>query len=191
MKRVLSLPVPLALAMLLTGGTLSYAQPQTTAGAPSPGQAASPTAAKPYTPIFPETTPYPVDIERVKEQAEQVPAVKLDDQQIRFYVLVVAKEPDFVEKWAKDYDFRNGPTRRGAAMSYNEFVNMVTPKELNELFGATSGSSFAMFQAALMNAAGQTLVKKALRDLHDARNEREVQAIRQRIDQELAALLGK
>ena len=76
-------------------------------------------------------------------------------------------------------------------MTNQEFLKMVTPKELNELFGATSGSSFAMFQAALTNAAGQALIKKGLQEIHDARNEREIQAIRAQINRELAALLGR
>ena len=168
---------------------------------PSPGPADTPAPSsraaqntgekKTYTPVFPETTPYPVDVERVKERVEQMPAVRFDDQQLRFYAIVVANQQTFIEKFAKDYDFRNGPTRRGAAMTNQEFLNMVTPKELNELFGMTSGSSFAMLQAAVMNAAGQALIKKGLKELHDARNEHEVQAIRDQINRELAALLGK
>lgn len=190
MKATLRVIVPTALALLLASASALFAQ---AAALPTPQVATPPGTSdgKVYVPVFPETTQYPVDIERVKERAEQLPAVKLDDHQLRFYVLVVAKEPNFVERFAKDYDFRNGPTRRGAAMTHQEFLNMVTPRELNELFGATSSSSFAMFQAAITNAAGQALIKKALQEIHDARNEREIQAIRERIDRELAALLGK
>ena len=44
-------------------------------------------------------------------------------------------------------------------MTNQEFLNMVTPKELNELFGMTSGSSFAMLQAAVMNAGAQARLR--------------------------------
>ena len=88
-----------------------------------------------------------------------------------------------------DYNLKNGPTRGGAAMTHQEFLNMVTPKELKELFGSTSSSSFAMFQAAVMNAAGQSLIKKAIQEIGQARDQNEIQAIRERIDKELAALL--
>jgi hypothetical protein len=193
MRVLFRVVVPAALVVMTTGISASAQPPSAQAATPPATPAAAPAApaAKPYVPIFPETTQYPVDVERVKERVEQLPAVKFDEQQTRFYVLIVAKEPDFIEKWAKDYDFRNGPTRRGAAMTHNEFLNMVTPKELNELFGATSASSFAMFQAALTNAAGQALIKKGIEAIRNARNEREIQAIRQQIDRELAALLGK
>jgi hypothetical protein len=132
----------------------------------------------------------PIDVGHIKEEIKKQPAVRLDDQQLRFYVLVLAKAPKF-QDFVGDYDLKNGPTRGGAAMTHQEFLNMVTPKELNELFGSTSGSSFAMFQAAIMNAVGQSLIKKAILDIRGARDEREVQAIRERIDRELSALLGK
>ncbi len=116
--------------------------------------------------------------------------MKLDEQQLRFYLLVQQSAPKFTD-FIGNYDLKNGPTKGGAAMTHQEFINMVTPKELNELFGATSSSSFAMFQAAVMNAAAQSLIKKAVEEIRAARNEHEVQAIRERIDKELAALLGK
>lgn len=131
-----------------------------------------------------------MDINRVKEQAGRQPAVKLDEQQLRFYVLILAKEPKF-EDFVGSYDLKNGPTKGGAPMTHQEFLNLVTPRELNELFGATSSSSFAVFQSALMNAAAQTLIKKGIQEIKHARNEREVQSIRERIDKELAALLGR
>jgi len=131
-----------------------------------------------------------VDINRVKEQDGRQPAVKLDEQQLRFYVLILAKEPKF-EDFVGSYDLKNGPTKGGAPMTHQEFLNLVTPRELNELFGATSSSSFAVFQSALMNAAAQTLIKKGIQEIKQAHNEREVQTIRERIDKELAALLGR
>ena len=140
--------------------------------------------------LTPATTPYPVDIERIQEAVQRQPSVKLDDHQLRFYVLVLAKEPNFVADFAKNYDFRNGPTKRGAAMTNSEFLNMVTPKQLNELLGSTSASSFAMFQAALMNAGAQAMIKKAMQEIREARNEHEVRVIRERIERDLAALNG-
>jgi len=67
---------------------------------------------------------------------------------------------------------------------------VVTPKQLNELLGSTSASSFAMFQAALMNAGAQAMIKKAMQEIREARNEHEVRVIRERIERELAALNG-
>ena len=154
----------------IAGATLTTASAQTT------GQTAPP------------AKPLPIDLDCVKRQAEKQPAVKLDEQQLRFYLLVQQQwTPKFVD-FVGGYDLQNGPTKGGAAMTHQEFMNMVTPKELNELFGATSASSFAVFQSAVMNAAGQSLIKKAIQDIRQAHDEHEVQAIRERIDQELAAL---
>jgi hypothetical protein len=132
----------------------------------------------------------PIDVSRVKEQAERQPAVKLDEQQLRFYILILAKEPKF-QDFIGSYDLRNGPTRGGAPMTHQEFMNMVTPRELNELLGGTSGSAFALVQAAAVNVAAQSLIRKGIQEIRQAHNEREVQTIRERIDKELAALLGK
>jgi hypothetical protein len=188
MKRLLLRTAAVMLAVSIVPAARASAQNL------APGDAGSePPAAKqgPERPS-PNTTPYPVDILRVQEAAQRIPAVKLDDSKLKFYALVIApKEENFVEKFAKDYDFRNGPTRRGAAMTHNEFMSMVTPKELNELFGYTNGSTFAMLQAALVNAGGQALIKKAIKEIREARNAREIHAIRERIDRELNALLGK
>jgi len=181
-----------ATALILLTGTLAFAQtPSSSPGAAPSAGAPATDEKKLYTPVFPETTPYPVDMERVKERVEQIPAVRFDDQQLKFYAVVVAKEQTFFEKFAKDYDFRNGPTRRGAAMTNQEFLNMVTPQELNELLYGTSGGSLAMLQYAVMNAGAQALIKKGLKALHDARSEREIQSIREQINRELAALIGK
>jgi hypothetical protein len=70
-------------------------------------------------------------------------------------------------------------------MSHQEFVNMVTPKELHSSAGITATESL---QFALTNWLGQSLIKKALADIQQAQSEREVEAIRARITQELAAL---
>jgi len=194
MRRHLTLsPLLLALALFHAGATTVLAQSAPPAkpspAVPPSSSSTAPSSATDSTPPN-STFSLPVDVNRVKEQAERQPAVKLDEQQLRFYVLILAKEPKF-EDFVGSYDLRNGPTKGGAPMTHQEFLNMVTPRELNELLGATSSSSFAMFQAAVMNAAAQTLIKKGIQEIKQAHNEREVQTIRERIDKELAALLGK
>lgn len=194
MRRSLTSPLLLALALFYAGATTLLAQsappPKPPADPPSSSSTAPSSAPDGTSPNSGFSLPLPVDVKRVKEQAERQPAVKLDEQQLRFYVLILAKEPRF-EDFVGSYDLRNGPTKGGAPMTHQEFLNMVTPRELNELLGGTSGSSFAMFQAAVMNAAAQTLIKKGIQEIKQAHNEREVQAIRERIDKELTALLGK
>ena len=192
MRRILGLSVLVAVVVSLSGVATLAAQTQTPPAAQAtPDPAASPApAAKETKPAAKQAAPLPVDVDHIKAQAEKQPAVKLDEQQLKFYVLILAKAPTFND-FIGDYDLKNGPTRGGAAMSHQEFLNIVTPKALNELFGSTSGSSFAMLQAAVMNAAGQSLLSKAIQDMRKAHDEREAQAIRERINQELAALLDK
>ena len=184
--------VILSLVGLLTPGVSASAQTLSSPSAKPADDATGDAKGEPppQASPTPATTPYPVDIERIQEAVQRQPAVKLDDHQLRFYVLILAKEPNFVADFAKNYDFRNGPTKRGAAMTNSEFLNMVTPRALNELLGSTSASSFAIFQSALMNVGAQALIKKAIKEISEARSEREVRAIRERIERELAALNG-
>jgi hypothetical protein len=197
MRRVLKLAACMGLGLCVAGAMAPVAAaqsgpPRAKAEQPAvgaPQATPAPPAAKDDTSTAAAQS-LPVDLDRIKQQAEKQPAVKLDEQQLRFYLLVQQSAPKFTD-FIGNYDLKNGPTKGGAAMTHQEFLNMVTPKELNELFGSTSGSSFAMLQAAVMNAAAQSLIKKAVEEIRQARDEREVQAIRERIDQELAALLGK
>jgi hypothetical protein len=192
-----NLLVRLVLAVLLSGSLAPVAAAQSAikdadaARAPAVGVGDQERPAPKSTTRKPPP-PLPVDLERIERDAGRQPAVKLDDRQLRFYVLILAKEPRFsFKETVGDYDLMNGPTKGGAAMTHKEFLAMVTPRELNELFGSTSGSSFAMFQAALMNATGQMLVKKAIQQIRHAHSDQEVSEIRQRIDTELRSLNGQ
>jgi hypothetical protein len=183
--RVASAAASPPVAPTATPEAASHATPATTATParqPTPKQSDDATDAG--------SPPLPVDLNHIRGEVDHLPAVKLDENQLRFYTLVLAKQPtskDFIG----DYDLKNGPTKGGEAMTHQEFVDMVTPKELNQLLGGTNGGALMMLQWAAVNAAGQSLIKKAIQDLRGARDDREVQAIRERIDQELQALLGK
>src|SRR5436190_5284251 len=176
MKRLVF--VRLSLAVVISGALPALAAAQ----APPPPAPVPAPAAQPAPSVPAPKQDLPVDLARIQEEAKKQSQVRVDEQQLRFYVLVLAKAPKFkLEDWTANYDLMNGPTKGGAAMTHKEFLDLVTPKELKELFGATSGSSFAMFQAAVMNAVGQSLISKAVRDLRQASNERDVQMIRERI----------
>jgi hypothetical protein len=70
-------------------------------------------------------------------------------------------------------------------MTHQEFLNLVTPREFYSSGGITAMETL---QFALTNWLGQTLVKKAIEDLQNAKTEREVDDIRARINRELEAL---
>jgi hypothetical protein len=126
------------------------------------------------------------ELERIRVALNQPATLKLDDRQLRFYLEVVAKQPQFsAPEFFKGFDLLNGPTKRGSPMSHQEFVNMVTPKELYSSGGITAVETL---QFALTNWLSQSLLKKALEDVREAKTDREVQQIRERIDRELEAL---
>ena len=168
----------LAVAIILTVPVTAGAQDQTPPARPqqaaqpsSPAQGAAQTAA---------------DLERIKAQLNRQTVLKLDENQLRFYVEVVAKQPTIADVIGS-YDLMNGPTRRGAPMTHQEFLNMVTPQEF---YGSQGIKSIELLQFALTNWLGQQIIKKAIEDIRNATSEREVQEIRARIDRELAALKG-
>lgn len=125
------------------------------------------------------------DLARIRRGVAQEPTFKIDEQRLRFYVQVLAKQVSFAAQFARGYDWKNGATRGGNPMTHQEFLNMVTPKEMYSSAGITATDQL---QFALTNWVGKALIKKALTDISNARSERELQDIRDRIDRELALL---
>jgi hypothetical protein len=127
-----------------------------------------------------------IDLGRLKNALEKPALVRIDPQQLRYYMRVLGKQTTFAE-FAKGYDWKNGPTKGGNPMTHQEVRAMVTPKYM---YSAAGIKPIEMLQFALTNWAGQALIKKALNDISNARDEREIREIRARIDRELAALKG-
>lgn len=170
----LNIPGSLLTTTLLLSPAVSSGQTPTT---PDPAAVTAPT---------PEVTVpiTPGDLARIRRALTSEPAVKIDDDQLRFYMQILVRRPTFAE-FAKGYDFQNGPTRRGNPMTHNEFLAMVTPKEMQSQLGITARETL---EFAFTNWLGQALVKRAFEDLQKAKSEREIQDIRDRIDRELATL---
>lgn len=126
----------------------------------------------------------PSDLARIRRALDSEPAVRMDDEQLRFYIQILAKQPSFAE-FVKGYDFKHGPTRRGNPMTHSEFLAMVTPKEMQSSVGITARETL---EFALTNWLSQSLIKRAFEDLQKAKDEQEIREIRDRIERELAAL---
>lgn len=124
------------------------------------------------------------DLARIRRALEAEPAVRINDDQLRFYMQILVRKPTFAE-FAKGYDFKAGATKGGNPMTHSEFLAMVTPREMQSQVGITAPETLTI---ALTNWMAQTLVKWAFQDLQEAKDEREVQEIRDRIERELAAL---
>jgi hypothetical protein len=168
--------VGLTAALLVWGSRPAVGEPVQASA--SPGQTAEPAASVPIT---------QADLDRIRKALENPPAVRIDNDQLRYFVQILAKERTFAE-YAKGYDLRNGPTRGGNPMTHQEFLQLVTPKEFYSSGGITA---WEQLQFALTNYLGQTLVRKAIEDLQKAKDTREVDEIRERIERELAALRRK
>lgn len=135
-------------------------------------------------------TANPAQIEQVRRALGQPTILKLDDRQLRFYLEVVARQPRRFSsaEFFSGFDLMNGPTSGGNPMSHKEFLDLINPRELHSTAGITPAE---MLQFAMTNWLSQNLLKKALDDVRNARTEKEVQEIRERIDRELAALSGR
>ena len=62
---------------------------------------------------------------------------------------------------------------------------MVTPKEL---YGSGGIQAIELLQFALTDWAAKTLVRRGMEEMKEAKTEREVKEIRERIDRDLAIL---
>jgi hypothetical protein len=193
----------LVLAGVLALGSVpaaaAQAGSQTTPADPAaparPASATAPAAAdQPAPGSAPASTPSPQAAEAATEQADRVrkaldneSSVDFNGSELRFYLQVVARPMTFAE-YAKGSDLMHGPTRRGNPMTHQEFLQMVTPRELYSSGGITATE---LLQFALTNWVGQTLVRRGLEEIKNARSEQEKQQIRDRIDRELAILRAK
>lgn len=127
-----------------------------------------------------------LSLDRIRLAINREPVLDLTDEQVRFYSLVTAKAFD-VERvlGGSTYDLLYGPTKGGAAMTHSEFLKMVTPEELYSSAGIKAEE---MLQWSLVNIVGHAILRKLLTELKNARNEREAQQIRDRIERELDAI---
>jgi len=126
------------------------------------------------------------ELDRIREALAQPSDVKLSGDELRFYMRILARQPS-ISAMIGSFDLKNGPTRRGNAMTHQEFLSMVTPKEVNSSAGIKATE---MLQFALVNAFAQAVIKRGMEALKNAKDEREIAEIRARIDRELAALRG-
>jgi hypothetical protein len=129
----------------------------------------------------------PFDLNRMKKQLDQSPGpAAITEAKVKFTLEVIAHQPTMKKFYAEGESMKYGPVK-GAAMTHQDFLDMVDPKILHSSAGFTATDDL---QAALFNWAVQTAVKKSINALKNARNDAEVQAIRAQIDRELAALRG-
>ena len=128
----------------------------------------------------------PPNVERIRDRVNTPPTLVITDGQLRIYVEVIAKWPTFYE-YTKGTDFLKGPAGGRGAITHNELLGSLTPKEL---YGSGGISAGEILQGAVVNWLGQMVIKKGLKEISEARNGDEIAKIRARIDRELEALKG-
>ena len=133
-------------------------------------------------PAPPQSERLPVDMDKIREALKQNPQMRLQTDELRFYVDIIGRIPTF-EEIIGDFDLKNGPVP-GAGMTHEEYLGMVN-REWN-----TSGAipAIEQLQVALTSYALISMVKRAYEEYKQARTERERRAIQERIEQELRAL---
>jgi len=129
----------------------------------------------------------PVDVDKIKTIVNNSPTPPLnyEGMKARFYVRVDANQLRFSD-FIGHFDLLNGPVPR-AGQTYGEFMQMVTPKEL---YSAAGIKPTEELQMALTGFLAQALARRAIDEIKNARTAGEIQAIRDRITKELAALTG-
>lgn len=128
----------------------------------------------------------PVDLNRIKGALETPVRVTIDDGKIRFYAETVASGGPTFKELSLNFDLRNGPVP-GAGMTHQEFLTMVTPKEL---YGSGGIKPMETLEWGLVNYAGWWAIRRLYKELNEATDERRIKEIRSQIDRELAALRG-
>jgi hypothetical protein len=169
--------------LLLFPGSVAAGQQQGASAPPASSTTSTPAAATPSIAQVPGTPTQEVDL--VKRGLSQRVFLNLKPELLRVYTRIDAKAPRTFSDYAKGYDFWNGPTKGGNPMSHQEFVNMVTPKEL---YGSGGIKATELLQFAFTNWLAQTVVRRGLEELKEAKSEKEAREIRERIDRELAIL---
>ena len=128
----------------------------------------------------------PVSLDRIRKGLAERPVLTASlpgrKDLPRFYMDVVGK-PSF-ETFLQGFDLVNGPVPR-AGMTHSEFMSMVTPKEL---YSSAGFGAAEVLQAALLFKGAAWLGRKAITGAINAKRQHDVNAIRDEIRYELAAL---
>ena len=124
----------------------------------------------------------PVSLDRIQRALSTKPALELKEEHPIFRLEVFGRKPTLEDILGEK--FWLGPSSYGG-MTHQDFMNMVTPKELQS-FGAFSGTS--LLQAAALSLAEQWALKQAIRKFRSAFTEHEREAARKEVLEALADL---
>jgi hypothetical protein len=127
----------------------------------------------------------PVDVDKIRTALNR-PQLRINDQHLRFYVEVRPAPKTFMTL-VGNFDLMKGAVP-GAAATGRDLATMMTPREMYSSAGITATD---MLQFAATNFAAQALIRRAVDEIRNAKDQKQVAEIRAKIDRELTALMGK
>ncbi|HEX6974154.1 MAG TPA: hypothetical protein VF147_07125 [Vicinamibacterales bacterium] len=147
--------------------------------------AAPPAAEAPPKPVAEASSPEQlgVSLDRIKNALAEPPKVTFRTERPVFRLEVFGKKPTIEDILGPDY--LKGPTPAGPTMTHQEFLDMVTPKDVQ---GYAAFSNKEGLVVAATSIALQWAVQKAIHKFETALNEREREAARKEVQDALAEL---
>lgn len=150
-------------------------------GPPNPKP--DPAAAQPA--VSSTATQLPVDVDRIRTDLDKPRPLHIDNRNLHFY-LEVHPPPISFMALVGNFDLMKGAVP-GAAVTGADIARMTTPQNMYSEAGITATD---MLQFAATNFAVQKLIQKAASEIRQAKDEKEADQIRARIDKEIAALMA-
>ena len=124
----------------------------------------------------------PVDIDKIQRALSRPPALTLETNRSVFRVEIFGRRPTIEDILGRD--FLRGPVP-GAGMTHQEFLNMVTPKDVQ---GYAAFDNKQAFTVAATSLALQWALQKAVQKFNDAKEDRAREAARREVEEALAEL---
>jgi hypothetical protein len=124
----------------------------------------------------------PIDLDKIQRAIRRPPAIKLDNERAVFRIEIFGRKPTIEDILGRD--FLRGPVPYGG-MTHQEFLNMVTPKDVQ---GYAAFDNKQAFTVAATSLALQWALQKAIQKYQDAKEERARAAAKQEVEEALAEL---
>jgi hypothetical protein len=124
----------------------------------------------------------PVSLDRIQRGIAQPPAIRLQLDRPIFRTEVIGRKPTIEDILGPD--FARGPTKYGA-MTHQEFLNMVTPKDVMGSAAFSNSEALTVFGTSF---ALQWVLQRALDRYRNARTERELDAAKREVEEALREL---
>ena len=155
--------------------------------APAVAQSTTPQATtpeqKPPPPAKVNPEDLPVSLDRIQKALANTPKLRFDDQEKPiFRVQVFGEKPSIDDILGPDW--ASGPVKYGS-MTHQEFLAMVTPRDLQGVGGLTNSEAATIAATSL---ALQWSLQKAIRKFRETTDDRERDAARKEVMEALNAL---